>query len=602
MADELVFDAWTPIAFKRALGARSATAGAGIGWTAPDWVGDHQRRLLAYTILRAYQDNAAREFMATQDRDEVDNRREYGDASLIVNAILGALLGDAQSIGVEGAEDYDKDKPSENPDAARAVELQDWLEQWAKDERLGLKMIETERKAVGLGDGVYSLGWSPSKGRARLRCWDPGFYFPVLDDGNDDDYPRRVHLAWELPDEGDGKRRIRRITWSLGPIAPENQPGLLMGIFKDPQPFEGDVLNEDGRISRQYAWNDEPSYETCYLSDGIWTLDTGTAKVYDLTEQTAEWQSDEDGVILNRDLMIDFIPVVHVPNTVALLEHYGRSSLATVLQVLDDVAAADTDLASAAATTGSPVLALQKSTMGTEQHKYRPGQILEVGDGKMDVLDTSKSLDALIKYIEFLLKRLSINSRLPESVLGRITPSEVPSGIALALSFGPLEQMVKEMRLIRDEKYPLLMKFAQRIAQAGGADVPGVWDLEANVEMGSFLPQDQAEAVDLVTKLLGAKPVPAISLETAIEMLVDAGFAIRDAALEVQRITERDFEGAAKLLDAVGDENIVRKYLGLEQLPEDQLAPQRPPAVQPAVQPGQATGPDGQPLPNGQQA
>jgi hypothetical protein len=276
--------------------------------------------------------------------------------------------------------------------------------------------------------------------------------------------------------------------------------------------------------------------------------------------------------------MIDFVPVVHVPNTVSLLDHYGRSSLASVLQVLDDIAGADTDLAAAAATTANPVIALEKSTMGEGQHTYRPGQILEVGEGKMSVLDTSKSLDALLGYIEYLLSRLSVNARLPESVLGRVKPSEVPSGIALALSFGPLGQMVGEMRLVRDEKYPLLLKFAQRIAWAGGqADVPDTWGMAANVEMGSFLPQDRAGVVELVTKLRAATPTPLVSLETAVAMLVDAGFAIEDAAEEVARIEGRDFDGAAKLLDALGDEEQVYEYLGRE-MP---AAPVRPPAPEP---------------------
>lgn len=594
VVDDLIFDSWSPLNFKRAMGTRYSTVSAGVGWEAPGWVGDHRRRLLAYTILRSYQDNAAREFMLTNDREEVDNRREYGDPALVVNAILGALLGDAQTISVEEEDDFDPAKPAANPDAARAIELKKWLKQWAQDERLGLKMIETERKAVGLGDGVYSIGWSASKKRPRLRCWDPGFYFPVLDDGNEDDFPEKVHIAWELlPENGSLKRKVRRITWELGNIAPENMPGLIAGLFTDPVPYQGDSMNADGRISRQYEWNDEPSYTTCYMSDGTWTLDTGKSNIDDLTEETAVWELDDEGVVYRRDLMIDFIPVIHVPNTVALLEHYGRSSLSTVLQVFDDLAAADTDLASAAATTGSPVIALEKSTMGSETHKYRPGQILEVGEGKMSVLDTSKALDALLGYIGFLLKRLSINARLPEAVLGRVSPADVPSGIALALSFGPLEQMVKEMRLTRAEKYPLLLKFVQRIAAAAGAETPKVWDLEANIEMGSFLPQDQSEAVDLVTRLLANKPLPVISLETAIQFLIDAGFSIRDAALEVQRISERDFAGAESLLAATGDEDLVYKYLG-----KTKPKPLPTPAVQlPAILPGTALGPDGLPLP-----
>jgi hypothetical protein len=106
-----------------------------------------------------------------------------------------------------------------------------------------------------------------------------------------------------------------------------------------------------------------------------------------------------------------------------------------------------------------------------------------------------------------------------------------------------------------------------------------VFDAQANVQMGSYLPQDQAEAVTLVTQLLAVKPIPAISLETAVGLLIEAGFPIRDAAVEVEKIQSRDFAGAAELLAAVGEENSVYDYLGLEPPATPTPAPQvNPPA------------------------
>jgi hypothetical protein len=616
VAEAVVYDAWTPISFKRALGSRSATAAAtaGAGFNPPPWVPElDKRRVIAYAILRAYQDNAAREFMTAADREEIDNRREYGDAALLMNTVLGALLGEDQVVVTEGSElADDQDATStEKADGQRAKELEDWLRQWAKDERLQLKVIEAERRAVGLGDGVYSLGWSDEKGRPRLRVWDPTFYFPVLEDGNEDDFPRKVHIAWEIADDEHelpaGKVRIRRITWQLGPIVPANQPGLLAGLFRDPELHPGDFVDEGtGRIMRQYAWNDEPSPWTCYMTDATWTVDRADRSVKDLTGGEAVYEVTGDGRQVNMlDLGIDFLPVVHLPNTVALLEHFGRSILSSVLQILDDLASADTDLSAAAATTGHPVIALeggtvQRDSQGRANVTYKPGEILE-GDGKISVLDTSRSLEALTGYIEFLLKRLSVNSRVSEGLLGRVKPSEVPSGVALALSFGPTEQLIKEMRLVRSEKYPLLLKFAHRLALAGGMEgAPAEW-VESDLQMGSFLPQDQSAAVEMVTKLLAVKPRPAISLETAVTMLVEAGLPIRDAFAEVERIQSRDFEGAAELLGLIPgtDRSLVAEYLGrdIPDAPEPQPAVQDPGAVdengdpvQPPVQP-----PAGQP-------
>jgi hypothetical protein len=637
---EIVFDAYTAISYKGQFGSRR-TIGEGFGFKPPDWIGpEHLRRIQAYSILRAYQDNTAREFFEG-DRRSIDSRREYGDAALLVETVVGALLGDDQQIVTKGAEEMALEEPKDpgvdangdplpapEPDpeaeqrrveAEAAMALQDWLREWAEEERLGLKLIETERLAVGLGDGVYSLGWSGAKKRPRLRVWDPTFYFPVLTDTNEDDFPERVHIAWEVADEtlaGKNQIRIRRITWELGDIQPAQREGTVRRLLgSGDQLFKGDRLGDLGKIERDYPWNDgEPSTKTCYYTDATWTIDAGNRSIDDLTESEAVYEiDDEDGQeIRRRDLFLDFLPVVHIPNTVSLLNHYGRSLLSTVLQILDDISSADTDLSAASATTGHPIITLQGATVARDQQgrsllTYRPGEILESGDGKMDVLDTSKALAALMGYIEFLLSRLSTNSRVAEALLGRIKPSEVPSGIALALGFGPTDALVRGMRLVRTEKYPLMLKFVHRMYQAAQVagedvgDVPPEW-IHTELVMGSFLPQDQAAVVTQVTALYAAKT---ISLETAITMLMEVGIPVESVLEEVRRIQERDFKGAAELFDAIGEAGPVFDYLGLEQPPEP---PPEPVLVDPSGQPIPPVpetpagadptlfGPDGQPL------
>lgn len=618
--EQLVFDPYTALTFKRQFGSRRGSIGAGDGFRPPDWVGPiHQRRIQAYAILSAYLGNAAREFMNIRSRDKIDARREYGDPMLLVSTVVGALLGEEQQIVTENAEELaleeetdDPNAPESAPDpeaeerrleAEAALELQDWLRQWARDERLTVKMRETEGKAVGLGDGVYTLGWSPDKKRPRLRVWDPTFYFPVLDDGNEDDFPEKVHIAYEVVEDkndSSSKTKIRRITWELGPVgnATDLPPGADL--------LDNESLEEDGGITRLYPWNEEPSRLTCYLTDATWEI-SDAKSLEDFSRGTATYATDAQGPINRRDLEIDFIPVVHIPNTVALLDGFGRALITTVAQILDDISSADTDLAASGATTGHPVIALQGGTVARDKHghalvTYEPGEILESGDGKLDVLDTSKALAALIDYIEFLLKRLSVNSRVAEALQGRIKASEVPSGIALALSFGPTDQLVKEMRLVRSEKYPLLLKFAHRIAlagQAAGADieVPPDW-IHTDVVMGNFLPQDQAGTVEQVTKMYAAKT---ISLETCITMLMEAGIPIQSVLEEVRRIQERDFEAAAELFDATGDKALVYAFLGKE--PPEEPEPE-PVVVDPSGAPIPSNpgadptlfGPDGQPL------
>lgn len=628
--DGIVYDAWTPISFKRHFGTRR-TIGEGAGFKPPDWIGpEHLRRLQAYAILQAYLDNAGREFFAGE-RSDIDDRREYGDAALLTETVVDALLGEEQQIVTEGAEelaleeddledetDPEAEPPSTGPEdearrreAQAAMDLQEFLRDWAKDERLPLKMREVEGMAVGLGDGVFSLGWSGAKKRPRLRVWDPRFYFPVLSDMNEDDYPERVHIAWQVddPDLRGAQMKIRRITWEMGDIVPAEREGTLRRLMgSGDRLVDGDRYDDRGRIQRLYPWNEEPSTTTCYYSDATWIVDAGNRSIDDLTESEATYETDEDGNEQRRvDLRIDFLPVVHLPNTVSLLNHYGRSLLSSVLQILDDLSSADTDLSAASATTGHPVITLQgasvqRDQLGRSTVTYRPGEILESGEGKMDVLDTSKSLQALIGYIEFLMKRLSTNSRVSEALLGRMA-GQVSSGLELALSFGPTDQLIRSMRMVRAEKYPLILKFAHRMflaAQAVGEvdDVPPEW-IHSGVVMGSFLPQDQAAAVDQVTSLYNAK---AISIETAITMLMEAGIPIKNVLEEVRRIQERDFQGAADLFDALGEKGPAYRYLGLEE-PEEPEAPevvvvpgQQPVPPDPGADPT-LFGPDGQPLP-----
>jgi hypothetical protein len=560
-ASDLVFDSWTPASFKRVLGNKTV---ASDGFMAPTWVGEHARRLTAYKILQSYVDNVSRLFLQEIDPERMENHREYGDASLAVEQILSALIGEDQTITTEGAPNVEPN-PGEgqqqtNQQQQAAWKLQEWLRKWATDERLPIKMIENERNGIIFGDGVYTLGWDPDKDRVRLRVFDPGFYFPVLSDVNEDEYPERVHVAWELETDEPGVHKLRRITWELAPL-------------DSPKTFPGE---------------ERSSRVECVMSDGVWTINlTGRQKVDDLTEASVQWNTvviDGESVPINKlPIGVSFIPVVHIPNTVSHLNHYGKSSLITVLQILDDIANADTDLQAASATTGTPPIALIGGTLGANKPKYRPGEVWELGkEGKLDALDTSKSLDALLKYIDALLSRLSVNIRLPESVMGRVKPSEVPSGIALALSFGPMTSMINQMRLVRNEKYRLLFKFVWKMARAAGAGgVPDQW-IESSMSFGPFLPNDKQAAVDMVNKLLNIEH-PAISLETAVTILMVAGLPIEDAMQEVSAISGRDFTGAQELWTATGSREAVFEYLDKEMPDDVGEEGGEPPVVQPPV-------------------
>lgn len=624
---DVVIDKWSPIAHKAPLkedGTARLTSGIS-GWSPSSWTGEeHRRRLTSYMILAAYDQNVSRHFLDTDDDSDRDERREYGDAGLVIDQVLAHLLGDSQEVVVPGAEDYDPElvapEPTDddpNPDGptpeelaangeARGLsELQDFLRTWADDVHLPLRMTDAERNAVGLGDAVYLLGWDERRERPTCAVMDPGFYFPVLPDTLDAyDYPETVHFAWELPPEdySDRKTRVRRITYRLGYLAPEFDEVAYElatteeereAAFSLPEGAEWRTIDGFREVVRQYPWDapGEPSRRTCTVTDATWILDdlddASKPDAFDLDKaivrvEYVEGQAPRE--VRDLDLGIDFLPVVHVPNTPPGGDHYGQSSLARVLQLLDDIQNADTDAQAASATTGSPIIGLSGAATGGDDPltgrrgqslEVRPGVVWRLGEnGGMDVLDTSGALQATRDYVKHLLERLAVNSRLPAAVLGMVKPSEVPSGYAMQLSFGPLTSMIRQMRLVRSVKYPLLLKMVVRLYQANGA-LPAGPTPRIELQLGAYLPSDMAGTLTAVREAYAAK---IISLETAVAKLLEVGFPIDDVAEEVARIQSRDFEGASALADATGDVDEARKYLGLESNPDD-----RPTAVPPVI-------------------
>lgn len=567
-------DPWSGLDHKQGMG--HAPIGRVGSWVAPTWidVGTNRRRLTAYRILDDYYKSKARTCLNTEDEQIKQEHRELGDAALMVESQLTALLGATQTIVVPGADDVEAD--------AKAIERQDFFDEWARKERFVEKMREAERDAVKLGDAVYVLEADTRRGRVRLRLRDPGFYFPELDPRlPEDDYPERVHLAgvYELP-EGSGQMFLERTTFWLGPIMPKLDVETRMPLVDEngmPILFDGDVLDsERGTITRQLPWNEEPTDVTCYMSRGVWRLeDVDGYNVYSLPDKGAAWATNADGdVIHNLDLGWDFIPVIHEPNTVAIRDHFGTAALTPIAQTLDELAAADTDAAKAAALAGVPAVVVKG--IGVKALAIKPGAVIPIGeDSDFEVIDLSPALTAISGYVERIQARVSENGRVPDEWLGRVKSSEVPSGFAMALGFSPLRSLVDEMRLTRDEKYSLLLKFVQRLSILFGWLDGDVFDAE--VQFGSFLPSDEQATATMVTALYTAH---LISRATAIRMLVEAGVIDSEIDEEITAAQNEDFDAALALAEATnpangGDLAAVYDLLGLGD-PPDAPAPAEP--------------------------
>lgn len=522
---EHIHDTWAPLSFIPELGADPRPFAS--------WVDDvDSRRLTAYQVLAAYRDNVRRYWLPAGQWDgrvenvdgmirvhksEASNVREYGDAALIVDTARALILGEDQSVEVE--DDRTGENLGEHP-------VQTWATEWAARERLRQKLLQGEANTVTLGDGVYVLAPDAGKKRARLRVFDPGFYFPdtitPVEGWVEDDYPPIVHLAWE-EDDDQGRTWVVRSTWQMRPLeAPTTAPW--------------------GGVREWSCWFRKVRYRLDHLREHatVYSPDLATAAG---TVVVQDW----------TDLAVDFIPVVHVPNTPS--GEWGDSILMRVGQILDDLQGTDTDLALGAQTSAAPTLVTQSPINGLTG---MPGETLGI-EGGASWTDTSRNLTAWTQHVETLLDRLALNTRLAQALLGRVQPNEVPSGVALQLGFHPARQLMREARTIREEKYPLLLRFAHRLAQANGWEPKGPTPA-MTVQLGASLPADLAQAIETVQALL---PVHGISTPTAVRLLMRAGLPVEDAEAEVAAIRREWFDQAVKLADATGNFAAAAEMLGV---------------------------------------
>lgn len=535
MAVPQITDEWSALSFIQWMGGESGEAPVESARYLP--LSD-QRRLRAYLILQSLMSNTRRSFLdmnkATPlrrfgQRPEVatsaaDQFREYGDAMVLVEVLRDLILGESQDI-IVGDPEAELAEGAVDPDQA----VREWVEDWVQRERFEQKLLQGEEKTCGLGDVVYTLGVSQRAKRPKLRLFDPGMYFPdtetVVDGWDDDDFPPVVHMLWEYEDD---RRQVwvRRITWAMVKLpAPVTAP---WGGFRE--------------------W-------TCMYTEVEWMRSNLISKA---TVYSQNMGKQPRVIIQPQDLLVDFIPVVHVPNTA---DTWGRSILTLVAQLLDDIQSQDSDLA-VSAQTANPLLV----TDANEPVVLRgmPGEQLNMREGQ-DAKYIAASLTGQIEFVNSLLARLAKNSRLGEVLLGVVSPADVPSGIAMSLGFHSARQVMRNGRRVREEKYPLIVKFAIRMAQAmkwlADGETPNI-----EIAFGSSLPSDLETAVTAIKDLLAAG---AISTETAVTMLMDVGVPIDDATDEVGRIQAEDYEGMVKLVDALGSRGAdeAARRLGLNPIP-----------------------------------
>ncbi len=471
---------------------------------------------------------------------------------------------------------------------------QDELRAWVTRAGIDAVVHETEHDTAGLGDSVVVL-WHQAGDWPRPEIIPPEAYFPVRGEHDDGAFPSKVHLAWEFTlDVVDGgvwveRRFLRRVTFELAELA-ELRSVPVDGTFRawagaDGMPADAPTLRPDEAVevdldrgafvTRAYPWDRpaedeageavdltetaedrEPSRIVCLYSDGTWALDDVTTRLDDLDEAAAVWRPYGEGLAYRADYGIDFLPVLHTPNTPTGKEHWGRSVIDLVVQVLDDLAGADTAAASASRYLKDPTVALEGAELPEGQAPIMvPGHILT---GKLTPLDLSLGLEKLMDYRESLRDRAATNVSLPADLLGRTEDGGPESGFSRLIRWTPFAQTVGSLRMVR--KWHLFAKMAQRMAQVQGV-LPAGPTPAVRLAWGSFLPTDKGETLRMVAEGLDAH---AISPQVATTLLVAAGFPIDDARAELDRIKAANTAAAREAADATGSERVAAEWLGVE--------------------------------------
>ena len=550
-------DQWAPLNYKTAMGSIVAALGVSGQWVPPS----EQRRLISYGIYTSFKNNTAGKMLSTPDYEH----RQYGDPAALNDMVVDGMLSDELGFGILGA--AEAPKPPElttapllntlNGEAAEklsrlhldrhaalelaevdryeaalthydeAVEVLAWQNDWVKAEQVRSKIWETEREfAVPLGDGCMVLGWNEETGRASLTVYPAESYFPFIET-DARKFPTKVHLVWEEPGDHGHSEWLHRMTYELV-----------------------DIKDEAGNIlTRSMPWG-EQTQKTCRLTHRRWPVGSN-----------GDWMKLDPAksreVHAPKDLGFNFIPIIHIPNTPSSTFHYGRSLYANVAQLMDDLGAFDKDLAGAAALAATPMFAIEGGNL-PQGYEVKAGAIWPLPPGaKPHKIDVSANIPGLLEYGESLDDRLMKNTRIGNA--NNSKTSAQASGYRVKLEMSGFTKMIAVMRLVRREKYALLLKMAQRISQIGGV-LPAAPTIPATIHFGLAVPADVDTAIENVNALLKAG---SISRVTAIKMLEQAGIPVGDVEEELARIIAEDFTGANEIGEATGSGESAAAYLGI---------------------------------------
>jgi hypothetical protein len=554
----------------------------------PTWVRSltDRRRIISYRVAKAAQATVSRFF---HDREGVSNDydqvREHGHAAAYVERTVDAILGEDAMISIPGADVAVPASPpvprkpdlpgSEADDVEREVfaqtmafyeaeakrvlskwrdsaeeqpllaDSQEWINRWAEETHFWQTVYLNESEHVTpLGDGVL-VGSIDSAKRPKWTALQPDAFFKAWGDGGSmaEEFPERVHLAWEFHRNGvDGNLEtwVRRITYELLPTEAAWKPKYQAGMAE----------------------------KRCYFSDGEWLISgpglrsgrTTLPDIDDFIRDEGRFRTMinpfDPTELITADLVplpLDWIPVVHVTHTIG---NWGRSCFARVMALLDDMAAGDTAMALVANLCGEPPLATSGGSISDDM-VIGAAALIDLGsDGKVAKLGYADELRALIEYSGTLERQFIKMTSLSSELSGRENREQ--SGRAIGLKMTPLRQSILRARLAREVPYQLVLKMTQRLAIVAGS--PGFAGpvRPAKLKWGTFIPEDLSQ---LVQDIILLRDRNLLTDGDVYDLLLEAGMRLKDPDASLSELRSKDIRVAEAFSTMFGPE-VAADYLG----------------------------------------
>lgn len=365
------------------------------------------------------------------------------------------------------------------------TKLDMFLDAFFRREKVKAKFAEQKRNTLIRGDSLWHIIAEPHKpagARLSLVTIDPGMYFPIYDEYDDN---KRIgcHIVEQWEHE-QGQTLIKRQTYRR---------------------------SDDGLVSYELRWFELNGWDDRTVGGMGQTLKEVRAPDGEVTI--------EDFVFPEQ---ITQLPVYHVRNG-NITGMFGDSEIRGIERISAAIsqAASDTELSLAldglglyVTTSGPPV-----DDEGNEtEWEIGPGYVAEIDDNaKWERVQGVTTVEPAVAFVNELRHQAMTAKGVPDIALGNVDVQQAESGISLQLKMDPLlaknaEKELEILSVMDNLLYDLITMWVPVYEDISFGDAMAV------SQVGNPLPQNRKAVLEEILKLVEAK---LISLDYARDLVVE---------------------------------------------------------------------------------